>query len=359
MKIVTVVGARPQFIKASALSREFKDQGVDEVLVHTGQHYDENMSDIFFSELGIAPPRYNLEVKSSLHGEMTGRMLEGIEHVLLVEKPSWVVVYGDTNSTIAAALAAAKLNIPVAHVEAGLRSFNRTMPEEINRVLTDHLSTLLFAPTWVSKDNLIREGIEQKKIEVVGDIMFDVSLHYGGNSQACLKKNGLKEKEYILATCHRQENTNDERKLRAIFEALVHVSTLIPVICPLHPRTKKYLSGAEWFKPGENFKIIDPLGYIDMVALEKSAKMIVTDSGGVQKEAFFHKVPCITLRDETEWVELISSGWNILTPPQSKEIVQNAILANLELRGQDLNLYGDGCTAKHIVKSLKAMTLSS
>lgn len=355
MKILTVVGARPQFIKASAVSRVLQDKKISEVIVHTGQHYDANMSDIFFKELGIPVPQYNFEIKSSKHGEMTGRMLSSIEDVLLSEKPDWVLVYGDTNSTLAGALAASKLHIPIAHVEAGLRSFNRRMPEEVNRVLTDHMSALLFAPTQVAQDNLKIEGIGGDKVKIVGDVMFDVSKYYSAlakNNTDLLAKLKLAPKQFVLLTCHRQENTNDPKRLEAIFAGLNEVSKTFPVVCPIHPRTKKYLMDSHWFKATPNMHLIDPVGYIDMVTLQENAAVIATDSGGVQKEAYFYEVPCVTLRDETEWVETVEAGWNKLTPPLSAEAVSKAVLTSQGSSGKKIQLYGDGYAANKIVSTL-------
>ncbi|MEK2645202.1 non-hydrolyzing UDP-N-acetylglucosamine 2-epimerase [Bdellovibrio sp. BCCA] len=355
MKVVTVVGARPQFIKASAVSREFPKRNVEEVIVHTGQHYDANMSDIFFKELGIPTPRYNFEIRSSRHGEMTGRMLESIETVLLGEKPDWVLIYGDTNSTLAGALAAAKLHIPIAHVEAGLRSFNRAMPEEVNRIMADHLSSILFSPTELGRKNLISEGIPSTKISVVGDVMYDVSQYYGSlanKNKILLQRLGLEEKKFILLTCHRQENTDNIDRLKAIFLGLNDVAEKMPVVCPIHPRTKKYLLDAEWFKPSKELKLIDPIGYLDMVTLEHTSALIATDSGGVQKEAFFYEVPCVTLRDETEWEELIEGGWNILVPPLSKEVVRDGVLSRLNRMGKKIFPYGDGKASQAIVDAM-------
>lgn len=356
MKVVTVIGARPQFIKAAAVSRILRKE-CEEILVHTGQHYDANLSDVFFEELEIPKPDYNLGVGSGSHGAQTGRMLEAIEQVLLKEKPDWVLVYGDTNSTLAGALAAVKLHIPVAHVEAGLRSFNRRMPEEINRVLTDHAADLLFAPTKTAVENLKNEGIPSNKIYLVGDVMYDAALFYGAKAEqksVILKKLELDSGKYILATVHRAENTDDPARLKAIFEGLTNVSREIPVVLPLHPRTAKALDKINLLdKVKKEIKIIKPVGYLDMVMLEKNARLIVTDSGGVQKEAFFYRVPCVTLRDETEWVELVQLGWNRLVTPVSSNVVFEGILAifNSPL-GQEGQPYGDGRSAEHIMQCL-------
>ena len=277
---------------------------IHEVMIHTGQHYDNEMSAIFFDELEISYPEYNLDIGSASHGTQTGRMLEAVERVLIQEKPDWVLVYGDTNSTLAGALAAVKLHIPVAHIEAGLRSFNRQMPEEINRVLTDHISELLFVPTKTALANLIREGIQENRVKLVGDIMYDAALFFGIKAEKksnILERLQLSKKGYILATVHRAENTNDYYRLRAIFEGLVEVAGDIKIVVPLHPRT--YYALKRWNlleKANRHLQLIEPVGYLDMIMLEKNAVMIATDSGGVQKEAYFYKIPCITLRNETE-----------------------------------------------------------
>jgi UDP-GlcNAc3NAcA epimerase len=354
MKILTVIGARPQFIKAAAVSCRLRAQpSTREILVHTGQHYDENMSDVFFSELGIPTPDHHLGVGSGSHGAMTGRMLEKIEAVILAEKPDALLVYGDTNSTLAGALAAAKLHVPVAHVEAGLRSFNRKMPEEINRVLTDHVSKWLFCPTKAAVENLNREGISDGRLSLVGDVMYDVALmarERAGN----VARWGVRPGQYVLATIHRAENTDDPARLEAIFDGLRDVAKHLPVILPLHPRTRSVLRRDGRGETG-GVKVIDPIGYLDMTALERHARLVVTDSGGVQKEAFFHRVPCVTLRDETEWVELVDLGWNRVLPPTSTAAVRDGILAALESRpGNDppSDLYGGGQAAARIVREL-------
>jgi len=298
MKIVTIIGARPQFIKAAAVSRVLrKTQGVREVLVHTGQHYDANMSEVFFEELEIPRPDYNLGIGSATHGAQTGRMLEAIEEALLRENPDWVLVYGDTNSTLAGALAAVKLHIPVAHIEAGLRSFNRRMPEEINRVLTDHTSDILFAPTKAAVENLQREGISEEQVQLVGDVMYDAVLYYGKKAEhqsQILNRLELKPKEYILATVHRADNTDDPQRLCAIFEGFAEVTLKIKVVLPLHPRTRAALVQKSLYdKVARSICLIEPVGYLDMVMLEKNAHLIATASGGVQKEAFFYHVPAL------------------------------------------------------------------
>ncbi|WP_066377099.1 non-hydrolyzing UDP-N-acetylglucosamine 2-epimerase [Anabaena sp. CA = ATCC 33047] len=360
MKILTIVGARPQFIKAAAVSRRLQSHpGIQEVLVHTGQHYDENMSDVFFQELEIPAPNYHLGVGSDSHGAQTGRMLEAIEKVLLAESPDWVLVYGDTNSTLAGAIAAVKLHIPVAHVEAGLRSFNRQMPEEINRVLTDHAADLLLAPTTAAVENLRHEGITEEKIHLVGDVMYDVAIDYAVKAEQkslILEHLGLNPQKYILATIHRAENTDDPKRLEAIFTGLAAISQNIPVVLPLHPRTRAALSRAGlWEKASQSLQLIEPVGYLDMVMLEKNAQLIATDSGGVQKEAFFYRVPCVTLRAETEWIELVQLGWNRLLPPLNSSDVANGIsdaLLNVSGREVSENLYGGGLATAKILQLL-------
>lgn len=357
MKIITVIGARPQFIKAAVVSRVLSRHAeIIEKIVHTGQHFDFNMSDIFFSEMEVPKPAFSLSIKANSHGAMTGRMLECVEEVLLQEKPDLVLVYGDTNSTLAGALAAAKLHIPVAHVEAGLRSFNTRMPEEINRVLTDHISEKLFAPTERGRMNLIREGLASEKIFVVGDVMYDAAIYFGQKAEEnsrVLSELKLAPRGYILATCHRAENTDVPERLQAIFKGLSDVAEVMPVICPLHPRARKYLQSTDWFSElNGNLKFVDPVGYLDMVALERNAAVIATDSGGVQKEAFFYKVPCVTLRDETEWVELVDSKWNILCPPTSTLKVASSILNAIGTKGLDISPYGKGNAGELIVKEV-------
>jgi UDP-GlcNAc3NAcA epimerase len=356
-KIVTVLGARPQFIKASVVSHAMRQSGqLQEVLVHTGQHFDTNMSDVFFEELGMGKPDHFLDIHGGGHGAMTGRMLEQVEKVLLSEKPDAVLVYGDTNSTMAGALAAAKLHIPVAHVEAGLRSFNMAMPEEVNRILTDRISRWLFTPTAAASAHLRREGVADAQIEEVGDVMYDVALHHGQRVQAdtgLMARLGLHAKAYLLATVHRAENTDHPERLAAIVDALTATARQLPVVWPLHPRTRAVLQSAGKLQAlAAKVQLIDPVGYLDMVQLEKFAALIATDSGGVQKEAFFYQVPCVTLRDETEWVELVESGWNRLAPPVSSEAICNAIRASLAIEGKQVQPYGDGQAAQRIVESL-------
>lgn len=351
MKIITVIGARPQFIKAAVVSNAFKARGVQEVILHTGQHFDSNMSDVFFDELGIPKPAYNLGIGGGSHGQNTGRMLEGIEKILMDEKADWLLVYGDTDSTLAGALAAVKLHIPIAHVEAGLRSFNRRMPEEINRILTDHAATMLFAPMEVAVTNLAREGVESDKVMNVGDVMFDAALFYGAKADEesqILEKLGLAGEAYILATVHRAENTDAPERLTAIIQGMTDCGRQI--VLPLHPRTKARIASLGLALP-ENVLAIEPVGYLDMVMLEKHADLIMTDSGGVQKEAFFYHVPCITLRDETEWVELVEAGWNKIVPPFSSEVIVDAI-DSARMPGESIQPYGEGHAAELIADKL-------
>jgi len=358
MKIVTIIGARPQFIKAATVSRAIQSMpSIEEVLVHTGQHYDENMSDVFFDELEIPKPAYDLGIGSGSHGAQTGKMLEAIERVLLDEKPNWVLVYGDTNSTLAGAVAAVKLHIPVAHVEAGLRSFNRAMPEEINRILTDHAANLLFAPTETAVNHLHHEGIDGQRIHRVGDVMYDAALFYGIKADQMsdiLSRLELVSKRYMLATVHRAENTDDPKRLRAIMAGLSAAATdEYPVVLPLHPRTRATLERKGTLtEAAKQIRLIDPVGYLDMVMLEKNAVLIATDSGGVQKEAFFHGVPCVTLRDETEWVELVEAKWNRLCAPTSKDQIAATLRDARHTKGDTIQPYGNGNAAGKIVEIL-------
>lgn len=357
MKIVTVLGARPQFIKASVVSHAMAQAAnLTEVLVHTGQHFDANMSDVFFDELGMAKPNYHLNIHGGTHGAMTGRMLEEIERVLMAEKPDAVLVYGDTNSTLAGALAAVKLHIPVAHVEAGLRSFNMAMPEEINRILTDRISHWLFAPTDAAMQHLTREGVPMDQVHLVGDVMYDVALHHGervSRTGGILERLGLVAGKYLLATVHRAENTDHTARLAAIVEAFEAMASTMPVVWPLHPRTRAVLARMGKLEQlSRKIVLIDPVGYMDMVQLEKYAALIATDSGGVQKEAFFYEVPCVTLRDETEWGELIDAGWNRLAPPTDAASLASAIHAALGTNGQAIRPYGTGDAARRIVECL-------
>ncbi len=385
MKIATIIGARPQFIKAATVSRAIAAHNrngalpaVEEILIHTGQHYDDGMSAIFFRELDIPEPKYNLEIGSGPHGRQTGRMLAAIEEVLLAEKPDWVLIYGDTNSTLAGALVAAKLHIPIAHVEAGLRSFNRRMPEEINRVVADQLSTLLLCPSQTAVDNLAAEGIGEndkkigavpifsRKVVITGDVMAD-ALQFAaakvGTKAApqttaavagpaaqttahsdVLARLALQPQRYLLATVHRAENTDDPQRLSDILSAFAALDE--PVVFPAHPRTRKFLHEKN-YQPPPHVCLIDPVGYFDIVALEKSARLLLTDSGGMQKEAYWLKVPCITLRDETEWVETVDAGWNVLTGADDKKIIHAAL--NFTPPQEHPPLYGDGQTAEKIL----------
>jgi UDP-GlcNAc3NAcA epimerase len=320
LTILTVVGARPQFIKAAPVSHALAaTPGIREILVHTGQHFDASMSDVFFDELDIPRPAHNLEVNSLGHGAMTGRMLEKLEEVMLAEKPDRVLIYGDTNSTMAGALAAAKLHIPVAHVEAGLRSFNRRMPEEINRVVADHVSDLLFCPTRTAVANLTAEGVTQG-VHLVGDVMYDVTLAAVQRAQArstILATLGVMPKRYAVATIHRAENTDDPERFARVLEWLGRQARDILIVMPVHPRTSRLIASQKIELEG--VRLIGPLGYLDMSLLTHNAAAVFTDSGGLQKEAYFHRVPCVTLRDETEWVETIEAGWNRLwTTPDYK-----------------------------------------
>lgn len=358
LKICTIVGARPQFVKASAISRELHNHSkqVSEVIVHTGQHYDYGMSQVFFEELNIPEPAYNLSVAGLSHGEMTGRMLAGIEKVLLEEAPDWVLIYGDTNSTLAGALAAAKLHIPVAHVEAGLRSFNMRMPEEVNRIVADRVSTLLFTPSSVADQNLANEGIVNG-VHNVGDVMFDVAEYYSQFKKpgdSVMQSLGIAEGEYALATCHRAENTDSPEKLRGILEALSGISAEIPVVFPVHPRTRNKIKEFGCLDLVENLILVEPLSFLEMLRMEKAAKVILTDSGGVQKEAFFFKVPCITMREETEWVETVELGWNTITG-SSSEAILNAYSGIAETSNRlEGAPYGSADAAQKIVKRLIA-----
>ena len=356
MKIVTVIGARPQFIKAASLSREIKKHdNINEVIIHTGQHFDENMSDIFFQEMKIPRPNYRLNINSLSHGEMTGLMIKEIEKILLKEKPHWLLVYGDTNSTLAGALAAKKLHIKVIHVESGLRSFNMNMPEEINRILTDRISDILFCSSQDAITNLKNEGFYNFGVEIfnVGDIMYDSAKLF---SKSAKKSKPVSLKNYILATIHRQENTDSIHKLKNIFQSLDQINSEIDVILPLHPRTKNFLIK---YNIKTKIKLIDPVGYIDMLDLIKGSKAVITDSGGLQKEAYFFKKQCFTFRDQTEWVELIENGYNILVDVTNKNISQ-LILKNISKKiSFDKQIYGNGKTSKKIISKIKELHTSN
>jgi UDP-GlcNAc3NAcA epimerase len=376
LKIVTIIGARPQIIKAAALSRAINSKFgslITEVIVHTGQHYDANMSQVFFDELGIPSPDYNLGVGSGSHGKQTAMMITGIEDILLREKPQAIVLYGDTNSTLAGAIAASKIHVPVVHIEAGLRSFNKSMPEEINRIMCDHVSTLLFSPTKTGYDNLVREGFnanapapftaDNPKIYHCGDVMYDNSLFFSGVAEKrtdILGRLSLKPDQFILSTIHRNNNTDDPARLSALFSAIVTISEKngLPVVLPLHPRTAKLLEtnlSKELFdriRKSSYLKIIDPVSFLEMVALEKNAKLVMTDSGGVQKEAFYFEKPCVILRPETEWIELVECGTAIIADADESRIVS----AFNELTNKEglkfPSLYGDGHAAEFICGEL-------
>ncbi|HEX7050665.1 MAG TPA: UDP-N-acetylglucosamine 2-epimerase (non-hydrolyzing) [Longimicrobiales bacterium] len=357
MKVLTVVGARPQFVKAAPLSRALATDGISEILVHTGQHYDHAMAGRFFEELGIRAPDVNLGVGSDSHGRQTARMLEGIEAVLVTEEPDWVVVYGDTNSTLAGALAAAKLHIPVAHIEAGLRSFNRRMPEEVNRVLTDHAAELLFCPTATAVENLRREGFDERRIHLVGDVMYDAAILFAARAEHLSdirERLGLDDGGYVVATVHRAENTDSPARLSAILCALARVAAEVPVVLPLHPRTRAAIERYGLALPNsDRVRIIEPVGYLDMLMLLKGARVVATDSGGVQKEAFFAGAPCVTLRTETEWVELVDAGWNRLAPPDDEHAMVDRILtATPPDTDAPATIYGDGSAARRIARIL-------
>ena len=351
-KIVTVVGARPQFIKAAAVSRVIrKTGGIREVIIHTGQHFDDNMSTIFFQEMDIPLPHHHLEINSLSHGAMTGRMMEKIEAVLLQEKPDLVVVYGDTNSTLAGALAAKKLGISVAHVEAGLRSFNMKMPEEINRILTDRISDLLFCPTENAVLNLHQEGFGNYpcKIHRTGDVMYDAALYYGnisGSRSRIIGNLGLSGKKFLLCTVHRQENTDNIENLREIFSALNEIHRETQVVLPLHPRTRKILNQYK-IKPA--FEPVEPMGYFDIVELLKHCGLVITDSGGMQKEAFFFGKFCITLREETEWIELVNNQFNILAGPHASLIKKGYSGYMDKSVPKSVPLYGNGDASEKII----------
>lgn len=360
MRVATVVGARPQIIKAAAFSRALRARpGAREILIHTGQHYDPALSQAFFDELSIPAPAHHLGIGSGPHGAQTGRMLEALERALLAERPDVVVVFGDTNSTLAGALAAAKLGLPVAHVEAGLRAWDRAMPEEINRVLTDHASALLFAPTEAARQNLLREGIDAATIHLVGDIMLDVARFYAPQAlsqSAILARLGLPEGAYALVTLHRAANTDDPARLGVIVGALERLAARAPLVIPLHPRTRAALADAGLLARLERVaQVTSPLGYLDMTRLTCGARLVVTDSGGLQKEAFFHRVPCAILRAQTEWVELVAAGWSALAPPTEVEALSASLERALEAgspEGEPAALYGDGHSAERMVALL-------
>lgn len=353
MKIVTIVGARPQFIKSAVVSRIFStNEDIKEIIVHTGQHYDINMSDIFFEEMSIPRPDYNLQINSLGHGAMTGRMLEKIEQILLLEKPDWVLVYGDTNSTLAGALAARKMNIKLAHVEAGLRSYNMEMPEEVNRILTDRISNILFCPTQQAVENLTKEGFLNFNTKIVcnGDVMQDAAIFY---SNKCTPPSIQFPKDYILCTIHRAENTNNVNNLRDIFETLEEISDYTPVILPLHPRTKGKLNEINYDFIHSKIVFIEPVGYLEMIYMLKHCKLVMTDSGGLQKEAYFFNKYCITLRSETEWTELLDNGFNTLVGLNKAKIFEAYYkYISISPRGFENKLYGNGDAGNKILSEL-------
>ena len=374
MKIVTIIGARPQIIKAAALSRAIKMQysdRVQEVIVHTGQHYDDNMSQVFFEELGIPRPDYNLHVGSASHGVQTAKMIEGIERILLDERPDAIVLYGDTNSTLAGAVAASKLHITVVHIEAGLRSFNKSMPEEINRIVCDHCSTLLFTPTEAGFDNLVREGfptnnegpytIDNPKVYHCGDIMYDNSRYFSTIADEkvdLLGSLGLTETPYVLATLHRDGNTDDPQRLQAILDAFLELSESIPLVLPMHPRTRKMValledrSKTERLMKDDRIKIIEPVSFLEMTQLEKHAQLIVTDSGGVQKESYFFQKPCVIMRPETEWVEIVETGAATLADADTAKILKTAQQYLKQPPASFPTIFGDGHAAEFMLQKM-------
>lgn len=354
-RIITIVGARPQFVKAATLSRQFTLCGIEEQIIHTGQHFDANMSDVFFEEMEIPRPAYQLDIHGVSHGAMTGRMLEGIEQILLKEKPEGVLVYGDTNSTLAGALAAVKLHIPVIHVEAGLRSFNMTMPEEINRILTDRISSLLLCPTDTAVQNLKREGFDNYTAQIVknGDVMQDAAMYYAQMAQEksrIISQHGLTD--FVLATIHRQENTDNPVKLHDIITGLNLINKEVQMVVPLHPRTRNILQQLN-LKPA--FTIIDPVGYFDMIMLLKHCKLVVTDSGGVQKEAFFFGRHCITLREQTEWVELVEHGFNRIVGTNTNLLLDAFRYFSNKQSDFGVDLYGKGKAAERAAGEIGSM----
>ena len=353
MKIVTIIGARPQFVKAAVCSRIIaKYDDIQEVIIHTGQHFDENMSDVFFREMSIPKPDYNLNINSLGHGAMTGQMLERIEKVLIKETPDWVLVYGDTNSTIAGALAAKKLHIKVAHIEAGLRSYNMKMPEEINRILTDRISDILFCPTENAINNLKKEGYDNIQCMLLknGDVMQDAAIFYADKS---VKPEFDLPNEFVLCTIHRAENTDDSNRLKMIFNALDQISKECKVIIPLHPRTKAKLSEIGYNTGKSNICFISPVGYFEMIYLLKKCRLVMTDSGGLQKEAYFFDKYCITIREETEWIELVDNGYNLLAGANYSKIIDSYNCLSLRKTMKSENkFYGDGDAGEIIIKTL-------
>lgn len=374
MKIVTIIGARPQIIKAAALSRAIKNRFSDqitEIIVHTGQHYDENMSQVFFDELGIPHPDYNLHVGSGSHGTQTAKMTEGIEEILQKENPDYIVLYGDTNSTLAGAIAAAKIHVPIVHIEAGLRSFNKSMPEEINRIVCDHCSTLLFSPTLAGYENLKREGfpmdnagpytIDNPKVYHCGDIMYDNSLYFSTLSAEktdIIQRLGLSGKPFVLSTIHRDSNTDNPQRLTTIFESIIKVSEETIVVLPLHPRTAKLLKtnlsadNQEKLFNSENIIITPPVSFLEMIELERNAKLIMTDSGGVQKESYFFKKPCIILRPETEWIEIVKTGSAVLVDADADRIMNAWKHFKTCTSNEFPPIFGDGHAAEFMLEQM-------
>ncbi len=359
MKTLSVVGARPQFVKAAVVSAALAAEGIREILIHTGQHYDREMSRVFFEELELSEPAFNLGIGSGSHAVQTAGMLVGLEEAMQRERPDWVLIYGDTNSTLAGALAASKLHIPIAHVEAGLRSFNRRMPEEINRIVADALSDLLFAPTETSAAQLRSEGVESGRIRVVGDVMYDAVLQHAARAERrsrVLENLAIRPGGYALATVHRAENTDNADRLRVILGALARLGQEMPVVLPLHPRTRAAMDRHEIdLRENTGVRIIDPVGYLDMLRLESNAGLVATDSGGVQKEAFFFRVPCVTLREETEWVELVDLGWNRLCPPADLEATWTCLRGALGTTGAEAAPYGSGDAGTKIAAMLSSL----
>ncbi len=350
MKIISVVGARPQFIKLAILSKELRENH-NEIIIHTGQHYDDNMSKYFFEEMQIAKPDYNLNIGSGSHGKQTAEMLIGLEDIFLHQKPDVVITFGDTNTTLATGLAATKLNIPVAHVEAGLRSHNREMPEEINRILTDHISDYLFAPTLTAMENIKIENLYGKPF-LVGDVMYDSLLYYGKIAEQksrILKNLKLKQKEYILLTLHRPYNVDNIQKLQNIFSALKQTKRFI--VLPVHPRSRKMIESTNTIIP-ENISIIEPLGYLDFIFLQKHSEKIITDSGGIQKEAYLNGIPCITIRPETEWIETVEAGWNVLVGDKKDQLIENCL--HFKPSHNRPRYFGDGNSSKKIISILES-----
>ena len=350
MKIISVVGARPQFIKLAILSKELRENH-NEIIIHTGQHYDDNMSRYFFEEMQIAKPDYNLNIGSGSHGKQTAEMLIGLEDIFLHQKPDVVITFGDTNTTLATGLAATKLNIPVAHVEAGLRSHNREMPEEINRILTDHISDYLFAPTLTAMENIKSENLYGKPF-LVGDVMYDSLLYYGKiaeQNSRILKNLKLKQKEYILLTLHRPYNVDNIHKLQNIFSALKQTKRFI--VLPVHPRSRKMIESTNTIIP-ENISIIEPLGYLDFISLQKHSEKIITDSGGIQKEAYLNGIPCITIRPETEWIETVKAGWNVLVGDKKDQLIENCL--HFKPSHNRPRYFGDGNSSKKIISILES-----